>query len=263
LKVLGVVPARMAASRFPEKPLALIHGIPMVGHCFFRSCLATTIDDVYVATCDQEIATYMRSVGGACVMTSDHHERASERTAEAFGRIEAETGETYDFVVLIQGDEPMLAPEMLDELVAPVRSGTMADVDIVNLVSAIGSATEFENRDLVKVVASMDGRALYFSREPIPSRRKYAGDVPMWRQLGMILFSRAAILAYPTLEPTPLEIIESVDMNRFLEYGWSIQLVPTNHPSPSVDSPEDLARVIAMMADDPVIDRYLDPQRML
>jgi len=235
----------------------------MVGHCFFRSCLATTIDAVYVATCDQEIDTYMRSIGGPCVMTSDQHERASERTAEAFGRIEAETGEIYDFVVLIQGDEPMLAPEMLDELVAPVRGGALADVDIVNLVSAIGSSTEFENPDLVKVVGSMDDQALYFSREPIPSRRKYAGVVPMWRQLGMILFSRAAILAYPTLEPTPLEIIESVDMNRFLEHGWSIQLVPTHHPSPSVDSPADLEKVIAMMVDDPVMDRYLDTQRMV
>lgn len=226
----------------------------MVGHCFFRSRLSSSIDDVYVATCDEEIDSYMRSVGGACVMTSDRHERASDRVAEALQMVEAETGARYDFIALIQGDEPMLVPEMLDELVAPVRSG--AEVDIVNLVAAINSHSEFEDPNTVKVVGTPEGRALYYSREPIPSRAKYDGEIPMWKQLGMILFSRVALLTYSRLEPTPLEIIESVDMNRFLEHGWSIQLAPTRYASQAVDTPEDLKRVSDLMADDPLLKRY-------
>ena len=116
MSVLGIVPARLAASRFPRKPLAEIHGIPMVAHCYFRSKLSPSIDQVYVATCDLEIHEYIRSMGGRSVMTSDQHERAADRAAEALGRIESDTGSRFDYVALIQGDEPMLIPEMLDEL---------------------------------------------------------------------------------------------------------------------------------------------------
>lgn len=258
MKVLGIVPARMASTRFPGKPMAKIHGIPMIGHCYLRSRLAGSMDDVWVATCDEEIRLYVESIGGGCVMTSDRHERASDRAAEALIEVERRTGNRYDYVALIQGDEPMLAPEMLDQLVEPVRVSD--DHAVVNLMSAITSEVEFEDPNTVKIVARPDGTALYFSREPIPSRKKYDDAVPMWKQLGMILFSRDALLSFATLLPTPLEVIESVDMNRFLEHGEQIYLVPTEHPSHAVDTPEDLERVSSAMAGDPLMGRYAPPQ---
>lgn len=254
MKVLGVVPGRMASTRFPGKPLAEIGGIPMIGHCYHRSRLSSSLADVWVATCDTEIAAYMESIGGGAVMTSERHERASDRVAEALPFIEAQTGVRYDYVALIQGDEPMLVPEMMDDLVAPVLDD--GDLQIVNLIAAIKTEQEFRDPNTVKVVMDRRRDALYFSREPIPSGAKYDGSLPMWKQLGMILFSRDAISQYPTLEPTQLEEIESVDMNRFLEHGVPIRLVSTAHMSQAVDTPSDLALVTAAMANDPLVSSY-------
>lgn len=254
MSVLGIVPARMASTRFPGKPMAEIHGVPMVGHCLFRSLMADGMDEVYVATCDTEIDAYVKSLGRGCVMTSPDHERASDRAAEALTLVEQETGRFFDHVALIQGDEPMLVPDMLDELVAPVLADP--SLPVVNLVADITSEEEFADPNTVKVVAGVSGDALYFSREPIPSRKKYDGDIPRLKQLGMILFSRDALMTYPRLVPTPLEIIESVDMNRFLEHGWPIRLVRTAHASHAVDTPQDLERVGALMEGDPLMQRY-------
>lgn len=149
-------------------------------------------------------------------MTSDAHQRATDRIAEALPYIEERTGRRVDIGVLVQGDEPMLVPEMLDELASPMRE---RGVEVANLVAPIGGPEEFEDANTVKVVMDCDGFALYFSREPIPSRKKSEDAVPMWKQLGLIAFTREALVAYTRLEPTPLERIESVDMNRLLEHG--------------------------------------------
>ena len=118
--IIGIIPARMGSSRFPGKPMAKIAGVPMIGHCYFRAAMSRTLDAVYVATCDEEIADYVHSVGGKAIMTSPDHQRASDRTAEALKHIEDETGQSVDIVVMIQGDEPMLRPAMIDEAVAPM-----------------------------------------------------------------------------------------------------------------------------------------------
>src|SRR5882724_7082993 len=118
--IIGIIPARMGSSRFPGKPMARIAGVPMIGHCYFRAKMSKTLDEVYVATCDEEIADYIHSVGGKAIMTSPDHQRASDRTAEALQHIEDETGQRADIVVMIQGDEPMLRSAMIDEAVAPM-----------------------------------------------------------------------------------------------------------------------------------------------
>jgi 3-deoxy-manno-octulosonate cytidylyltransferase (CMP-KDO synthetase) len=228
----------------------------MVGHVYHRACRAERLSSVWVATCDQEIYDYVVSLGGNAVMTMDTHERATDRAAEALVNIEAITGRVIDAVLMIQGDEPMLVPSELDDLVSAAEAAP--DAAVVNLMIKIRSQEEFENLNAVKVVATVRGQALYFSREPIPSKQRYGADVPMWRQLGIMLFRRDALLMYAQLEPTPLEIIESVDMNRFLEHGYTIQLAEATHPTKAVDTPADLAEVERLMrASDPFAEEYL------
>jgi 3-deoxy-manno-octulosonate cytidylyltransferase (CMP-KDO synthetase) len=251
----------MDSSRFPGKPMKLIYGMPMIGHVYYRSKMCQHLSDVWVATCDQIIIDYIESIGGKAVMTADTHQRASDRAAEAVLEIEKVTGDSIDYVAMIQGDEPMLNPQMIDELVAPTQNEP--GLQITNLISKIDSPAEFENANVVKVVFDKQGFALYFSRESIPSKKKYSGDVPMWKQLGLILFSRKALLDYTQMTPTPLEIIESVDMNRFLEHGIKIKMVPTDHRIFGVDVPEDLQAVEPLLRKDSLTEKYLPAKRTI
>lgn len=255
MNIVGIIPARMAATRFPNKPMAMIAGLPMIAHVYHRSRMSSGIDDVWVATCDQEIVDYINSIGGKAVMTSDSHQRASDRSAEAMEKIEKITGRKIDYVAMIQGDEPMIMPEMLDELVKPIRNGE--NPPVVNLISTIDTEADFQNPNTVKLVFDCNMYAMYLSREPIPSGKKFTGSLPMWKQLGIILFSHDALLLFLNLEPTPLEIIESVDMNRFLEHDVEIKLVPTPIKTLGVDTPEDLLRVEKLLETDPLISKYL------
>jgi len=255
MNVVAIIPARMASSRFPEKPMAEILGMPMIGHVYHRSKMCTCLSDVWVATCDQEIVDYIESIGGNAVMTADTHQRASDRAAEALLKIEENADKPIDYVAMIQGDEPMLDPQMIDDLVAPVLHDP--GLQVTNLIEMIHSQEDFENANAVKVVLDQEGFALYFSREPIPSRKKYTGEIPMWKQLGIILFSRKALLDYTRMTPTPLEIIESVDMNRFLEHGIKIKMIPTVNKTCGVDVPEDIDIVESLLRKDALIEKYL------
>lgn len=258
MHVIAVIPARMASTRFPGKPLANICGMPMLGHVFYRTKMSELLDDVYFATCDVEIADYAALIGAKAIMTKDTHERASDRCAEALLKIEAETGKTVDVLVMVQGDEPMIRPSMLDELIKPVLDDP--GIPVTNLMARIDTTEEFNNSNVVKVVVDKDDNALYFSREPIPSNRKHTGDLPMRKQLGFILFRRAALLDYMNMVPTPLEMIESVDMNRFLEHGYKIKMVETVFKTTGVDVPEDIASVEGSLKDDETMKKYLSPR---
>ena len=254
MKVIAIIPARMAATRFPGKPMAKIRGVPMIGHCYLRTKMAKCLSDVYVATCDKEIYDYIRSIGGKAVMTADTHERATDRTAEALQHIERETGSKFDIVAMVQGDEPLVHPEMIDRGVEPFKK--TPSTKVVNLMSPITTTDRFESPNDVKVVINLKSEALYFSREPIPSRKKYSKPMPMWRQLGMIFFTREFLFEYSEMPPTPLEIIESVDMNRVLEHGEKIIMVPVDFQSLGVDVPEDLERASKMFDQDKIINSY-------
>lgn len=254
MNIIGIIPARLGSSRFPNKPLAPIAGIPMLGHVFFRSKMSKLLTEVYVATCDEEIAHYIESIGGKAIMTAATHERASDRTAEALLKIEQATRQRVDIVVMIQGDEPMVVPEMIDQSVMPF--GSHPEIEVVNLMSNLQSDAEFEDPNEVKVVIDGNSNALYFSREPIPSRKKGSPQVPMLKQVCIIPFRRDFLLKFNQLKPTPLEIIESVDMNRVLEHGFKVKMVKTEVVTYSVDTKEDLQNVEELMKSDPLITSY-------
>jgi 3-deoxy-manno-octulosonate cytidylyltransferase (CMP-KDO synthetase) len=254
MKILGVIPARMAASRFPGKPLAKILGMPMIGHCYFRSCMCDLLDDVYVATCDQEIVDYIESIGGKAVLTSHVHERASERTAEALLNVEKILNDNiFDIIVLIQGDEPLIHPEMISEVIEPLLDGSR---ETSNLMMKLTTKEEINNPNNVKVAISKKSNALYMSREAIPSSTKYSNSIEFYRQLGLIAFTRKSLLNFVNLEMTKLETIESVDMNRFLENEIPIFMKLTNFDADSVDTPEDLVRVSNKMENDKLFVKY-------
>ncbi|HVN65405.1 MAG TPA: 3-deoxy-manno-octulosonate cytidylyltransferase [Methanomicrobiales archaeon] len=248
MKVVGVIPARMASTRFPGKPLAPILGIPMVEHVYRRSAMSGSLDRVYVATCDDEIARAVEGFGGEAVMTAACHERCTDRVAEA---MESREG---DIVVIIQGDEPMVRPEMIDQAVAPMLADPA--LECVNLMAEIRDPRDFHDPNEVKVVCDRQGFALYFSREAIPSEKKYGNPVTGHKQVCIMPFRRDFLFTYTRLPPTPLEIIESVDMLRVLEHGYRVRMVLTGYETCSVDTPGDLEYVGQAMKDDPLVRRY-------
>lgn len=245
MKILTLIPARMGSSRFPGKPMAKIHGIPMIGHVYNNVSKANKIESTYVATCDEEIFDYILSIGGKAVMTSDKHERASDRCAEALLKIEEDKGFKYDIVVMVQGDEPMTQPAMIEEAIGPMIKDS--SIKVTNLIGNIKSIEEFEDRNCIKVVCDLDSNAIYFSREPVPTRAKTI-DIPMKKQICIIPFTREFLIEYTKLNPTPLEIVESVDMMRVLEHGYKVKMVPTTFETYAVDTPEDLIRVEKFMS---------------
>ena len=245
----------MASSRFPGKPMAKILNMPMIGHCYSRSKLSSSLDEVYVATCDNEIYDYIESIGGKAVMTADTHERASDRAAEALLNIEAECGEKYDIVVMIQGDEPMLTPEMLDSAIESLLNDPK--VLVSNLMAELKTKEEHEDPNEVKVVIDKFNNALYFSREPIPSRQKGVDNPRMLKQVCLIPFKRDFLIEYTNMEPTPLEITESVDMMRILENGLKVRMVPTSSNTYAVDTEKDLSHVEELMKNDPLLKEYI------
>lgn len=249
MNIIGVIPARMDSSRLQGKPLIDIHGVPMVGHVYFRSKMCKFLDDVYVATCDNEIKDYVNFVGGKVVMTSNTHKRASDRTAEALIKIEKETNRRIDVVVMIQGDEPMIYPEMLDNAILQMVNDR--NIYILNLMSLM-TKEEHNDPNEVKVVVDLDNFALYFSREPIPSWKKGAADVPMLKQICIIPFERDFLIKFNKLETTPLEIIESVDMLRVLEHGYKVKMIMSEYETYSVDTIQDLEKVTILMVNDPL-----------
>jgi len=245
----------MASSRFPGKPMALIHGMPMIGHCYCRVRLCDALSDTYVATCDKEIFDYIESIGGKAVMTADTHERASDRAAEAMVKIEEATGEQTDILVMVQGDEPMDTPEMISEALSPMLQDD--SVQVVNLMGCVKNLAEFEDPNTVKVVVGPDDNAIYFSREPIPSRKKWTGDVSMHKQICIIPFRRDYLLLFNSMPETPLECIESVDMLRVIESGGQVRMVMTEHQSIGVDTPDHLKHVEQLMVNDTLMKEYL------
>lgn len=244
MKIIALIPARMASSRFPGKPMMTILGKPMIGHVYERVLKSLLLDKVVVATCDQEIKEYIESIGGEAILTSDKHERASDRCAEALLKIESINNTKYDIVVMVQGDEPMIIPEMIDEALSPMIKNH--EIKVVNLLGKINSNEEFEDRNCIKVVCDLNSDALYFSREPIPTKNRVS-EINMTKQVCVIPFRRNFLIEYTTLAPTPLELAESVDMMRVLEHGFKVHMVHTNYDTMSVDTPADLIRVEAAM----------------
>lgn len=244
MKIVAFIPARMAASRFPGKPLVPIHGRPMIEHVYRRTAMCTGVSEVYLATCDREIAEAVKRFGGRAVMTAPTHERCTDRVAEAADNI----GTDADIVLNIQGDEPLLDPRSLDLLCAAMLKDRA--LQCANLMNAFTSVDDFQNPNQPKVVCDPQGFALYISRAAIPYPRPGV-EIGRFRQLGVYAFTRETLAEYRKLSPTPLEQAESIDMMRFLEHGYRLRMVESPYPALGVDTPDDLRRVEAMMVDDP------------
>ena len=255
MRIISIIPARMGSSRFPGKSLADILGKTMVEHCYHRSVLADCIDTTYIATCDQEIFEHVKNFGGNAVMTSPLHDRAATRTAEALELVEKIHDSVFDIVVMVQGDEPMTHPDMISEAVQPMIEDEK--ILVTNLLGRINGDDEFENLNCIKVVCDLQSNALFFSREPIPTRFK-SNKVPFGKQVCIIPFRRDFLLEYTQMQPTPLEIVESVDMLRILEHGMNVKLVPTKYDTHAVDTETDRHHVEKLLANDPVTSLYCD-----
>jgi len=242
MRIVGVIPARYKSSRLEGKPLADINGKSMVQHVYERARRAASLDDVVVATDDERIRAVVEGFGGKVVMTSAEHRSGTDRVAEAVQSMDA------DVIVNIQGDEPMLDPAMLTELVDPFRKN--AGADIVTLKKRVMHEGEFGDPGVVKVVTDPAGYALYFSRSLIPYPRQRTSKFAVFEHLGLYAYTRAALMRLAGLPPSELEEIESLEQLRALENGIRILVIETasRHEMLSVDTQADLDRARELMS---------------
>ena len=240
LTTIVVIPARMASTRLPGKPLAAIAGVPMIVHVW-RRALAARVGPVWVACADREIADAVERAGGQAIMTGAHHASGSDRVHEALHQL----GVVADIVINLQGDCPSLEPDALRAVLGPLDNG---DVDIATLVAATDSAEARTDPNVVKAVLAMSrdgrgGRALYFSRAAVPG-----GEGPLYHHGGIYAFRRAALDRFVSLPRSPLERRENLEQLRALEAGMRIDAALVDSIPPGVDTPADLERMRRHMA---------------
>ena len=249
MKIVAIIPARMGSSRSPGKPLAPILGKSMIEHVYRRVALCDRLDATVIATCDEEIRAAAEAFGAAVIMTSASHERASDRVAEAARQLDA------DIVVMVQGDEPMILPDMIDAAITPFLEDE--HIGCVNLSRRLYSEDEYRNPNTIKVVSDLKGNAMYMTRAPIPTLAKTGiADTIACKQVCVIVFTRDELETYTRLAPTPLEQYESIDMLRLMEHGRPVRMVPTERDTLAVDCPEDLQRVETLLRQDPLVSTY-------
>lgn len=237
MRVLCVIPARYDSTRLPGKPLADIAGKPMIQRVYERAATAKLPELVVVATDDTRVLAAMESFGGKALMTAKDHPTGTDRLAEVAG-----VYDNYDVIINVQGDEPLIAPEIIDALA--VAFTEEPELKMATVMTEIEDA-EKNNPNNVKVVTDKNGYALYFSRSLIPYPRT-AGVVPVYKHIGIYAYRRDFLLAYAKMQPTPLEQSESLEQLRALENGYRIKVIKTDCKFVGVDTPEDLARVNAI-----------------
>ncbi len=245
MKIAAAIPSRYASTRFPGKPLALILGRPMIVHVCERVAEASRIDTLWVATDDERIAAVVRAAGYEARMTPPDCPSGSDRIVASL-----RPGEDWSMIVNIQGDEPRIHPSVIDATVGALESAT--DCGVGTAAVPIRQRSEFESPHVVKVVLAQSGRALYFSRSPLPSPARleasHLGETNFtWglKHLGLYAFRPEALLAFARLEPTPLEVRERLEQLRILEHGIGIVVATVEHDSIGIDTPEQLARLNA------------------
>ncbi|MFA6127597.1 MAG: 3-deoxy-manno-octulosonate cytidylyltransferase [Bacteroidales bacterium] len=231
--ILGIIPARMASSRFPGKPLVLIQGIPMVIRVYQNA--SKVLRNVVIASGDQAIEKVARSYGASFILTCGDHGSGTSRCSEAMNLHSAQTGLSWKAVLNIQGDEPMLSPEAIATLVADIR---LPENKISTLIRPESNPMALRNPNRVKVVTDLKGRALYFSRSPIPHVRN--GGCAWFSHVGIYAFKREILEEISTLEPGKLELTESLEQLRWLENGYPVHCCETDYAGFGVDTPEDL-----------------------
>ena len=231
-KAVGIIPARWSSTRFPGKPLHLIANKPLLRHVWEQCCRAQSLDSVIIATDDMRIARAAFDWGAEVAMTSKSHQSGTDRIAEV-----ARKSRPFDFVLNIQGDEPLVEPALLNRFVETLRSNPK--IEIVTAAHPFGSATEAVSPHQVKVVVDCDGNALYFSRYAVPFPRNRTAPIRYLRHQGVYGFRRKALLDFVKWKPTPLERAEALEQLRALENGVTVHVLLTKHGSPGVDTPAD------------------------
>jgi 3-deoxy-manno-octulosonate cytidylyltransferase (CMP-KDO synthetase) len=237
-RILGVIPARFASSRFPGKALARIAGKPMIQHVFERASRSRYLSSLTIATDDERIASAARQFGAPVRMTRPDHPSGTDRVAEVV------SADSAEFAVNIQGDEPLIDPDAIDAAILAIVGDPT--VSMGTLMKKIQNPAEIANPNVVKVVTDLQGRALYFSRLPVPFVRDEqagAARVTRFKHIGLYVYRRELLLKYSDLPVGPLEQSERLEQLRALENGHSIRVVETEYDSLGVDTPEDLERV--------------------
>jgi len=244
--IVAVIPARYGSTRFPGKSLAPIKGKPMIQWVYERTKRSSLLERVIVATDDERIRQAVMSFGGEAVMTSPAHATGTDRIAEVARRIPC------DIVVNVQGDEPLINSDMIDEAVRPLAADPA--IPLGTLAKRITDPAEASDPNVVKVVCDARGFALYFSRAPIPwDRDGWAGrtslkDLPLagvrYKHIGLYVYRREFLLAFAGMAQTPLEQTEKLEQLRALEHGHPIRVVVTEHESFGVDIPSDLGKIL-------------------
>jgi 3-deoxy-manno-octulosonate cytidylyltransferase (CMP-KDO synthetase) len=243
LRTVAVIPARYQSTRLPGKPLLDLAGLPMIARVYDRVLATPGLAQVLVATDDERVHDAMIRHGGFCRMTRVDHRSGTDRLAEVAESLDC------DLIVNVQGDEPLIEPEMIAEAVVPFTFDPTLQMSTI--CRRLDDECEFHNPNLVKVVVDRDGFALYFSRAPIPYHRGAANrGVPTraLKHIGLYVYRRDTLLRLAALPPTAPEEAESLEQLRALEHGIRIRTVETRHDSIGVDTPEDLARVRQLLA---------------
>jgi 3-deoxy-manno-octulosonate cytidylyltransferase (CMP-KDO synthetase) len=240
VSAIAIIPARYQSTRLPGKALADIAGRPMIEHVYRRASAARSVSRVIVATDDRRIVEAVEAFGGEVRLTSASHQSGTDRLAEVAASLDC------DLVVNVQGDEPVLAPETIDAAVLPFAGSP--SLEMSTLRRRVADAEELRNPNVTKVVVDRDGFAMYFSRAPIPFTRAGQPEAPAWAHVGMYVYRRETLLRLAALPPTALERAEALEQLRALEHGIRIKAIETTHDTIGVDTPEDLARVRALLA---------------
>ncbi|KAJ6298113.1 hypothetical protein OIU76_019280 [Salix suchowensis] len=241
-RVVGIIPARYASSRFEGKPLVNILGKPMIQRTWERAKLASTLDHIVVATDDEKIAECCRGFGADVVMTSESCRNGTERCNEALQKLDKK----YDVVVNIQGDEPLIEPEIIDGIVKALQAAP--DAVFSTAVTALKPEDAFDpNR--VKCVVDNRGYAIYFSRGLIPYNKtgKVNPQFPYMLHLGIQSYDSKFLKIYPELQPTPLQLEEDLEQLKVLENGYKMKVIKVDHEAHGVDIPEDVEKIETLM----------------
>lgn len=251
MRVLGVIPARWASTRFPGKPLAMIRGRSMVMRVYERAEKSGIFDKVIVATEDERILAHVHASGGNAIMTSTSHQSGTERCAEALELMIRKTRAKWDAVINIQGDEPLIDAGLLRLLADEFHPGGEG---ILTLAAPITHENDLADPNVVKLVRDKDGNALYFSRSPIPYVRNQEQGKQLihglhLRHLGLYAYYSKTLLEIARLQPDPLEKAESLEQLRWLSHGYKIRVLLSDNMSQGVDIPEDIKRVEALLDD--------------
>ena len=239
MKSVIVIPARYGATRFPGKSLARIDGRPMLQWVWEAACKSRLTEQVVVATDDDRIADVAAKFGADVIMTKKSHASGTDRMAEVADKVSAQ------LYVNVQGDEPLLSPAAVDALIRGMMESPR--VPIGTLAHRIESEAEWRSPEVVKVTCNRHNEALYFSRSPLPFQRAFDAKTRLLRHVGIYAFRAKALATFVSLKPSPLEIAESLEQLRALEYGLTIQVIETKYRCVGVDTPADLMRVEATL----------------